>query len=205
MRPILDGQFRAVLNHAPDGVLVESRDCIAYVNAAYAKMLGYDAASELSCATIRDIAHPDDFERLRFFGRCREEGKPAPTRYTFRARRRGGDVVTLDASISAARAEGKLLITTIVREVRAETPATLQLPGTNELSPREREVVQYLLEGRRSKEIALMLDVSEKTVFTHRSRAFQKLALRGVGDLFRAAYASAQRSRVIEAQRLSQS
>src|SRR5688500_11057199 len=107
MRPILDGQFRAVLNNAPDGVLVESRDCIAYVNCAYARLLGYTKAEELSCATIRDIAHPDDVERLRFFGRCREEGKPAPTRYTFRACRRGGEVVTLDASISAARAEGE--------------------------------------------------------------------------------------------------
>ena len=188
MRPILDGQFRAVLNNAPDGVLVESRDCIAYVNCAYARLLGYTKAEELSCATIRDIAHPDDVERLRFFGRCREEGKPAPTRYTFRACRRGGDVVTLDASISAARAEGELFITTIVREVQCETPA-LALPGTKALSPREREVVQYLLEGRRSKEIALLLDVSEKTIWTHRARAFQKLALRGVGDLFRAAYA----------------
>lgn len=187
MRPIFDRHFRAVLDSAPDGVLVESGDSIAYVNSAYARILGYESAAELAPATIRDIAQPEDFERLSWFGRCRAEGKPAPTRYTFGARTRGGDVVTLDASISAARAAGELLITTIVRELpKAKKPA-LELPGTKLLSPREREVVQYLLEGRRSKEIALLLDLSEKTIWTHRARAFEKLALRGIGDLFRVA------------------
>ncbi|HEX6095502.1 MAG TPA: LuxR C-terminal-related transcriptional regulator [Thermoanaerobaculia bacterium] len=188
MKPILERHFRAVLDNAPDGVLVEARDSIAYVNAAYAHLLGYASAYELCEATIRDIAHPEDCDRLLFFGRCRAEGKPAPTRYTFRARSRGGRTVTLDASISAARCDGELLITTVVREVPAPAASpALELPGTKHLSPREREVVRYLLEGRRSKEIALMLDVSEKTIWTHRSRAFQKMALRGVGDLFRVA------------------
>lgn len=187
MRPILDRQFRAVLDNAPDGVLVEAGDAIAYVNTAYARLLGYDSACDLATATIRDIAQPDDFERLSWFGRCRAEGKPAPTRYTFGAQTRKGDVVTLDASISAVRTDGELLITTIVRPLCVEKPPALELPGTKRLSTREREVVQHLLAGRRSKEIALLLDVSEKTIWTHRARAFQKLALRGVADLFRVA------------------
>src|SRR5688500_3032021 len=128
MRPVLDRQFRAVLDSAPDGVLVESGDCIAYVNAAYAHLLGYETASELASATIRDIAHPQDVDRLRWFGRCRAEGKPAPTRYTFQACARGGEVVTLDASISAARCDGELLITTIVREVHMVQKPALELP-----------------------------------------------------------------------------
>ncbi|HUR81906.1 MAG TPA: helix-turn-helix transcriptional regulator [Thermoanaerobaculia bacterium] len=45
-----------------------------------------------------------------------------------------------------------------------------------------------LLAGKRSKEIALQLDVSEKTIWTHRARAFQKLGVRGANDLFRMAY-----------------
>lgn len=187
MRPILDRHFRAVLDHAPDGVLVEAGDRIAYVNVAYAKMLGYDRPNELATATIDAIAHPDELERLRFFGRCRMEGKPAPTRYTFRARASGGRVVTFDASISAARCDGALLITTVVRELQEVHKPALELPGTKQLSPREREVIELLLAGKRSKEIALLLDVSEKTIWSHRARAFQKLALRGVNDLFRVA------------------
>ena len=185
MRTILDRQLRVVLDHAADGVLVEAGDRIAYVNTAYARLLGYESERDLADATIRDIAHPDDLDRLRFFGVCRTEGKPAPTRYTFRATRCGGEIVTLDASISAARCDGELLITTMVRVLATKEP--LEIPGTKKLSPREREIVQYLLAGKRSKEIALMYGVSEKTVWSHRARAFQKLAVRGIGDLFRLA------------------
>lgn len=189
MRAMLDRHFRMVLDSAPDGVLVECGEEIAYVNAAYARLLGYERR-ELTATTIRDIAHPDDVERLRWFGHLREEGKPAPTRYTFRARARSG-VITLDASISAAYCDGQLLITTVARELAppqaGTAPRALELPGTKRLSPREREIVELLLAGKRSKEIALLFNVSEKTIWSHRARAFQKLAVRGVNELFRVA------------------
>jgi PAS domain S-box-containing protein len=184
---LLDRQLRAVMDDVPDGVLIESRDRISYINSAYAHFLGYPSTSELEGATIREIADPEDFERLCWFGRCRSEGKPAPTRYTFRARGRNRVLVTFDASISMTRSDGELLITTIVRELQTTPRTDFALPGTQRLSPRELEIVQHLLAGRRSKEIATILGVSEKTVGTHRARAFQKLALRGLGDLFRVA------------------
>jgi PAS domain S-box-containing protein len=187
-RHIIDRHFRIALDGAPDGVLIEADEHIAYINPAYAAMLGYPSTTELADATIAEIADPEDFERLRWFGVCRRQGKPAPTRYTFRARARGGAVVTFDASISHTRADGDLLIMTIVRELQPAAGRTmLDLPGTKRLSPRELEVVQHLLAGKRSKEIAALLNVSEKTVDTHRSRVFAKMALRGVGDLFRVA------------------
>ncbi len=188
-RSMLDRHFRTVLDGVSDGVLIETDEHVTYINPAYAAMLGYPSTTELLDATIAEIAHPEDFERLRWFGVCRKQGKPAPTRYTFRARARGGAIVTFDASISQTRVDGQLLITTIVRALHiAEKPLReFDLPGTKRLSPRELEIVRYLLEGKRSKEIATILNVSEKTIGTHRSRAFTKLALRGVGDLFRVA------------------
>lgn len=184
-----DRQLRLAIDSVPDGVLVESGDRIAYINSAYAHLLGYPSTTELTTATIRDIAHPEDLDRLRFFGRCRREGKPAPPRYTFRARSRTGDIVVFDASVSICRADGDLLITTVVREMQAQDAEQPELafPGAQSLSPREREIIAHLLTGRRSKEIALILDLSEKTICTHRARAFHKLALRGIGDLFRVA------------------
>ena len=47
------------------------------------------------------------------------------------------------------------------------------------LSPREREVMTMILSGKRLKEIAATLDISVKTVTTHRSRLLRKL---GVDD-----------------------
>ena len=43
------------------------------------------------------------------------------------------------------------------------------------LSRRETEVMSMMLEGRRLKEIAAQLDISVKTVTTHRSRLLKKL------------------------------
>jgi PAS domain S-box-containing protein len=197
---INDGHLRAVLDQAPDGVLVERMDRIVYVNRAYAAMLGYPSTTALLGSTITEIAHPDDLDRLTWFGRCRREGRPAPARYSFRACDRAGAVVTFDASISQIRIDGEVLITTVVRELAPQPESgagDMPVPGLQRLSAREREVLEHVLAGRRSKEIAAILNVSEKTICTHRSRAFRKLALRGERDLFRLAMQSSRLGNVL--------
>jgi DNA-binding NarL/FixJ family response regulator len=51
------------------------------------------------------------------------------------------------------------------------------------LSPREREVVQLVCEGKASKEIAAILTVSLATAETHRSNILRKLGLHSVAEL----------------------
>ena len=53
------------------------------------------------------------------------------------------------------------------------------------LTHREREVVQQVAEGRINKEIAGVLEISVKTVETHRASAMHKLRLRTTADLVR--------------------
>lgn len=53
------------------------------------------------------------------------------------------------------------------------------------LSPREREVMTMILSGRRLKEIAAALDISVKTVTTHRSRLLRKLGVEDNLGLYR--------------------
>lgn len=53
------------------------------------------------------------------------------------------------------------------------------------LTHREREVVQQVAEGRINKEIAARLNISIKTVETHRASAMRKLKLRTTADLVR--------------------
>jgi DNA-binding NarL/FixJ family response regulator len=56
-------------------------------------------------------------------------------------------------------------------------------PVYSSLTPREREVLQLLAEGNNSKEIASRLNVSMKTVDTHRYRIMNKLNIRSVAEL----------------------
>jgi DNA-binding NarL/FixJ family response regulator len=53
------------------------------------------------------------------------------------------------------------------------------------LTHREREIVQQVAEGRLNKEIAARLNISIKTVETHRSSAMRKLKLKTTADLVR--------------------
>ncbi len=51
------------------------------------------------------------------------------------------------------------------------------------LTPREREILQLLAEGRSTKQIASNLNVSVKTVETHRRRIMEKLDIHSVAEL----------------------
>jgi len=56
-------------------------------------------------------------------------------------------------------------------------------PSRKRLTPREREIVQLLAEGKSSKEVAVALGLSVKTAETHRSNIMRKLGLHSVSDL----------------------
>ena len=53
------------------------------------------------------------------------------------------------------------------------------------LSPRQREVLQLIAEGRTTKQIAQLLDISVKTVETHRAQLMERLNIHDVAGLVR--------------------
>ena len=56
-------------------------------------------------------------------------------------------------------------------------------PSTELLSNREREILQLLAEGYSNKEIAVILNLSVKTVSNHRNRIMQKLDIHDITSL----------------------
>lgn len=67
------------------------------------------------------------------------------------------------------------------RAKRADTGAS----AFSQLTPKEREIVQLLAEGHSTKEIAMRLSVSAKTVGTHREHIMDKLQLHSIAQLTR--------------------
>lgn len=59
--------------------------------------------------------------------------------------------------------------------------------ATIHLSPREREILQLIAEGRANKEIAFVAGISVKTVAFHRENIKRKLGLRSTAELTRCA------------------
>jgi len=70
----------------------------------------------------------------------------------------------------------------VVRERLMPAAAPVSTPG-GALTPREREIVQLIAEGRCTKEIADLLSVSVKTVETHRQHIMAKLNINSVAEL----------------------
>jgi DNA-binding NarL/FixJ family response regulator len=64
----------------------------------------------------------------------------------------------------------------------------------NRVTPREREIIQLLAEGKSNKEVARALDISTRTVETHRAHIMHKLGLASFGDLIRYAI----RNRIVQ-------
>ena len=86
------------------------------------------------------------------------------------------------------------LQTAVAAAVRREPFSSPQLPGmganegvTDQLTPREREVLQMLAEGHTAKEIAVKLQLSSKTVDVHRANLQRKLNAGTLADLTRIA------------------
>ena len=52
-----------------------------------------------------------------------------------------------------------------------------------ELTPREREILQLIAEGKNTKEMAIMINVSPKTVESHRRHIMSKLKLFSIAEL----------------------
>ena len=75
----------------------------------------------------------------------------------------------------------EMVLQGFLRPEAATEEAHLRSP----LTPREREIVQLVAEGKSNKEVASALDISVKTVETHRARIMAKLNLRSVGELVR--------------------
>jgi FixJ family two-component response regulator len=69
------------------------------------------------------------------------------------------------------------------RAIRAETSSIQELIET--LTPREHEVMTYVITGMLNKQIAGQLEISEETVKIHRARVMQKLDVVSVAELVR--------------------
>jgi DNA-binding NarL/FixJ family response regulator len=86
----------------------------------------------------------------------------------------------LSPAISKQVVEGFLNRESPANEARGETEAPAAA-----LTPRQREILQLVAEGRSTKEIARLLELSIKTVETHRSQIMERLDIHDVPGLVR--------------------
>jgi DNA-binding NarL/FixJ family response regulator len=89
--------------------------------------------------------------------------------------------VYLSAAVS------KTVITDYLHRLKGDGKQTEKTTGVP-LTPRQRELLQLIAEGRTSKEIAALLQLSTNTIETHRRRLMARLVVRDIAGLVRAAF-----------------
>lgn len=96
--------------------------------------------------------------------------------------------VELGVALVAVRRGETYLSPTISKEVLARHRQMLRDPKADPvkvLTPRMREIVQLIAEGRSTKEIAFLLNLSVKTIETHRMHLMARLNLHDVAGVVR--------------------
>lgn len=184
--------IRALLDRMPDVEVVgeagDGREALAQVAAMHPDIL------------LADIAMPG-MSGLEATERLRQEyprvrvimlSMHANEEYVLQALRAGASgyllkdaaSVELDLAIRAAVAGQTYLSPAISRQI-IESYMTRVGGGTppEPLTPRQREILRHIAEGRSTKEIAYALQISVKTVETHRTQLMERLDIHDVAGL----------------------
>ncbi len=102
------------------------------------------------------------------------------------------DAAELIRAVRVVAGGGALLAPTVTRRLIAEfasrTRKARRLPGLDELTPREHEVVALIAQGLSNEEISKKIYVSPSTAKTHATRAMTKLGARDRAQLVVFAY-----------------
>jgi DNA-binding NarL/FixJ family response regulator len=152
---------------------------------------------------LMDIAMPG-MNGLEALGRFRKEcpgvrvvilSMHATPEYVCRALRGGaagyllkdGVVAEVELAIRAAARGETYLTPTVSKHVIASYMQRLDEGGNplDLLTPRQREILQLIAEGKTTKAIAKLLHISIKTVETHRAQLMDRLAIHEVAGLVR--------------------
>jgi two-component system, NarL family, response regulator NreC len=182
LRKLLEGAGFVVVGEAADGretvrlVRRENPD-VAVIDIGMPQFNGLSAALELtrSCPQVRLIVltQHDEAHYVTEAIRCGVKG------YVLK-NQAARDLVRAIEGVCRGEVYLSPGITSTVAEACA-SPG----PGVDELSVRERQVLQLIAEGSSTKDIAAQLGISAKTVESHRSKLMRKLDIHDTAGLVR--------------------
>jgi PAS domain S-box-containing protein len=93
-------RYRVAIEHSNDAVSIIGGYTHVYVNRKFLEMFGYDRFEDVVGKRLELFVHPDDQARIREYGRKRQMGEEAPSRYEFKGVKRDGTTMFGEASVT---------------------------------------------------------------------------------------------------------
>ncbi len=162
--------------HAPTGLALTENRIVRHCNLRFAEMFGDEVTAFTDMPLERLYPSLKDYEKVERIGgdRLRKTGRYEDERIMRR----------LDGDLFWCRVRGTSLTpeTPFKQGVWSFADLSAERPVVA-LTPRERDVAILTCQGRTSKEIGLMLNLSYRTVEAHRARLLQKFGARKLPEL----------------------
>ena len=112
-------QLRSLFENARDAIGISVEGRIAFVNPAYASLLGYASPSEMVGISVFDSVAPSDRERLAAMARQRGSGEAAPFLYEYRGLRKDGAERDFENYVSVYEQDNKVHTVVTTRDITA--------------------------------------------------------------------------------------
>ncbi|MFP1630343.1 LuxR C-terminal-related transcriptional regulator [Zhengella sp. ZM62] len=172
-----DDLDRMAYELAPIGIVMTENRIIRACNPAFAEMFGHRRETLIDQSFA--ILYPsfEEFVAIRDVGvgPLRETGRYSDERIMART----------DGSLFWCRVRGRTLTEAgdpLAKAVWSFADLSHERPVVR-LSTRERQIIMHLGEGRTSKEIARLIDISPRTVETYRAKLLKKFQAANVAEL----------------------
>jgi PAS domain S-box-containing protein len=177
-----DERFHELMDHAPFLLWISGPDGLCtFFNRPWLDFRGRTIDEEMGNGWVEGV-HPDDVRScLDTYQRALENRQQFHMEY--RLRRADGEYRWIvDAGVPQFAKDGSFLgfIGSGV-EIQETRPVRSPTP----LTSRELEVLTLVAEGKSTKEVAAMLNISYKTADSHRSRIMEKLGIHETASLVR--------------------
>jgi PAS domain S-box-containing protein len=109
--------FKTLAENAIDGILIAMGEgATVYANKRTAEIMGYSVA-ELLKTSIKDLAHPDEFEKIMERYRERLEAKPVPSQYETILVRKDGKSVPIELAATKTAWQGQPADLVFLRDI----------------------------------------------------------------------------------------
>ncbi len=120
-------RYRTAIESSNDGVAMVRDQNYIFVNRKFLEIFGFQSPDEVVGQSIGRLVHPDDRDRILEMGERQQQKEDVPDRYEFKGLMKNGDIVYIEASVTAATYQGEPISLAFMRDVTERKSLQAQL------------------------------------------------------------------------------